>query len=101
MRIPTLILASAFGLALAGAAQTQSSVGGTGQGTTGSSGIGSSPGINGSVGGSSIGSPATTGTAPGAGAVRSPNAAPLPSAGRAITPGTNAPGAAPSGASGR
>ncbi|KQP31667.1 hypothetical protein ASF49_09495 [Methylobacterium sp. Leaf104] len=93
MRIPTLILASTVGLALGGAAQAQTSVTGGGASTINGSGS--------SIGSSTSGSPATTGTAPGAGAVRNPNAAPLPSAGRAIAPGTTAPGPAHSGASSR
>jgi hypothetical protein len=93
MRRPTFLLAAALGLALSGAAQAQSSVTSPGQGSVGNSGT--------SLGGSAAGSPATTGTAPGAGAVRNPNAAPLPSAGRGIAPGTGAPSAPPSGAAHR
>ena len=93
MRRQTVLLAAAFGLALAGTAQAQSTVTSPGHSSIGNSGT--------SLGGSAVGSPTTTGTAPGAGAVRNPNAAPLPSAGRGIAPGTGATSAPPSGAAHR
>lgn len=105
MRLSSLVLAASLGAILSGAAQAQSTMpGGTG-------GTGGSSGNPGSVSGGSAttGSPGSLGSAgpasgtasPGMGAARSPNAAPIPSAGRPIAPGATGSGSTSSGAPAR
>ena len=102
MRLSSLVLAASLGAILSGAAQAQSTMPG---------GTGGSSGNRGSVSGGSAttGSPGSLGSAgpasgtasPGMGAARSPNAAPIPSAGRPIAPGATGSGSTSSGAPAR